>query len=176
MAQSHRTVVLNGRELSATEVSHLDSARESARWVRIQRDALERHYDKPDSEETGAEPSGVWPMAFHYEGSRPSAEKYSLVWLIGNRVVLEEFSPVQGKRGEGWFRYLLDYDTETGDLVRSMESNEGLTPTIRTNPLLEVEGESNVPGVYLRQLEDALSVIALGMHGVFSDVPKPIAI
>lgn len=176
MTQQHQIVSLNGRRLSDTEIGQLDSAREAARWVGVERDALQRRYDQPDSEAPDAEPSGVWPIAFHYENSTPSAEKYSLVWLIGNRVVLEEFSPVQGKGGNGWFRYLLDYDTETGDLVRWMESDEGATPAIRTNPLLEVEEESNVPGVYLRQLENSLSVIALSMHEAFPDAPKPIAI
>lgn len=175
MTQQHQIVSLNGRRLSDVEIENFDMARESARQLKFQREALIIRGGQPDSEAAETHPSGAWPMAFHREGYRPSAEKYSLVWLIGNRVVLEEFSPAQGIDGRGWFRGLIDYDTETGELVRYVESDTTSLSRLATNPLEEVS-TSNAPGVYLRYLEDALSEIALGKHSAFTNAPQQIAI
>lgn len=152
---SGRNVFLDGRQLTSRETAHFDAASKAAASVRRLRSQLAVNYHEPDSDDIG-------PLAFYKKGepSRPYNETDYLLWLVGNRVVLETFNGVQGQDGKGWFRSVTDFDAVTGEyvLIRNTEKGESV---ISSNVFTEVHDRTNMPGVYIQQLAENLAAVAL---------------
>ena len=159
MANIHRasTVLITkegARRLTENEARNLDNASRASSAVWRASERLAGQYGEPGG--------NVWPVAFFQvgdEAAQPRRETDSLVWLIGNRVVLEEFSTNPDATDTNWSHRVTDYDYTTGEMVLLGDTERG-EHAYRGNALEEVEDFTNIPGVFIRQLEDRLGYLA----------------
>ncbi|TAH32862.1 hypothetical protein EYC59_05560 [Candidatus Saccharibacteria bacterium] len=63
------------------------------------------------------------PSAWRVKEGHAFKERFSLLWLVDTRVVLEDFYPTETPDGKEWFRTIADIDIFEGD-VKVIHENE----------------------------------------------------